>query len=123
MAFGQSSGPPASGKQIEYLASLLEQHDYGSFREARHRLGLTQRQASGKFTVGEASELIDRLNSGDPEATGGAGEQLLLESSITADRADARLQRHREEIVAGMPADLLADELTRRGWCCIAPAD
>ena len=61
MAFGQTSGPPASHRQIETLEGLLELADFGSFREARHRLGLTQRQANGKFTSAEASELIERL--------------------------------------------------------------
>lgn len=122
MAFGQSSGPPASNKQLEFLAALLEEHDYGTFREARHRLGLTQRQANGRFTVGEASELIDRLQSGEHEFDGVPG-RAVLESTIVADRAEQRLQRQREELIAGVPAELLADELTRRGWCCIAPAD
>ena len=61
MAFGQASGPPASAKQIAYLASLLADAGYDTFREARHPFGLTQRQAGGKFTSGEASHLIDRL--------------------------------------------------------------
>ena len=56
-----ASGPPASTKQIAYLASLLEKVGYASFREARHPFGLNQRQAGGKFTVQEASGLIDQL--------------------------------------------------------------
>ena len=60
MAFGQAAGPPASAKQIAYLESLLKQKGHDSFRDARHPLGLTQRQAGGKFTKQEASELIDR---------------------------------------------------------------
>ncbi|HQF95309.1 MAG TPA: hypothetical protein PLS46_14175 [Microthrixaceae bacterium] len=122
MAFGQSSGPPASMKQIEFLESLLQEHDYGTFREARHRLGLTQRQAQGKFSIGEASALIERLQSGDL-GEGGADGQLVLESSIVADRAEQKLQRQREELIAGVPAEMLAHELERRGWCCIAPTE
>jgi hypothetical protein len=114
-------------KQIEFLESLLEEHDYGTFREARHRLGLTQRQANGKFSVGEASELIERLQSGDagPDGGGGdgSGQQLVLESTIVADRAEQKLQRQREELIAGVPAEMLAHELERRGWCCIAPTE
>jgi len=127
MAFGQSSGPPASRKQIDYLESLLEERDYGTFREARHRLGLTQRQAQGRFSVGEASELIERLVEGDLSDGAGAGDadgaQLTIESTIVADRAELRLRREREEALAGMPADLLADELQRRGWACIPPTE
>ena len=122
MAFGQTSGPPASNKQIEYLASLLEERDLGTFREARHRLGLTQRQANGKFSVGEASELIDRLLA-DEVGGDGLGAQLSLETSIKADRAEERQRRQQEEAVAGMPAELLAYELERRGWACIAPTE
>ena len=61
MAFGQASGPPASAKQVAYLASLMKDAGYDTFREARHPFGLTQRQAGGKFTTSEASHLIDRL--------------------------------------------------------------
>jgi hypothetical protein len=65
MAFGQQSGPPASAKQLSYLLSLVQGAGFEGFRDARHPLGLTQRQAGGKFTGGEASELIDRLLAGE----------------------------------------------------------
>ena len=61
MSFGRQSGPPASAKQVKYLLSLIEKDGHTGFRDARGPLGLTQRQAGGKFTKGEASELIDRL--------------------------------------------------------------
>jgi len=121
MAFGQASGPPATKREIEELELLLEQHDYGTFREARHKLGLTQRQAGGKFTRGEVSELIERLAEAVPDA---AADAPAVEHTIVADRADRaerKLQAQREELVAAMPAQLLAAELERRGWCCIAP--
>ena len=73
MAFGQQSGPPASAKQLAYLLSLVQGAGHDGFRDARHPLGLTQRQAGGKFTSGEASELIDRLLAGefdDPDDDG-----------------------------------------------------
>ena len=121
MSFRSPSGPPASQKQLDHLAGLLADRDLGTFREARHRLGLTQRQAAGRFTVGEASELIDRLLADEGE---GVDDGLALErvaATMASDRAAVRVQQQREEIVAGLPADLLADELVRRGWCCIAP--
>jgi len=118
MAFGQASGPPATKREIEELELLLEQHDYGTFREARHKLGLTQRQAGGKFTRGEVSELIERLAEAVPDA---AADAPAVEHTIVADRAERKLQAQREELVAAMPAQLLAAELERRGWCCIAP--
>lgn len=133
MSFRSPSGPPASAKQIEYLASLLDERDLGTFREARYHLGLTQRQAAGKFTVGEASELIDRLVAGELEPIDGGDTPTSiatrndpaseLRTSIEVDRAAARQLREREELVSGLPADLLADELQRRGWCCIPPTD
>ena len=122
MAFGQASGPPASSKQVDYLASLLEERDYGTFREARHKLGLTQRQANGRFSVGEVSELIERLLEDDPDADA-PSDRPVVASSIAADRAEAKLQRQREEAIAGVPAEMLAHELERRGWCCIAPTE
>ena len=61
MSFGKQSGPPASDKQVAYLLSLLRQAGHEGFREARHPLGLTQRQAGGKFSGREASALIDQL--------------------------------------------------------------
>jgi len=108
VALGQA-GPPASAKQISYLQALLEKAGYGGFREARRPLGLTQRQATGKFTKQEASELIDRLINGDtsPEAV----EEVKL--SIATD-AQARLLK-------GMPAQWLADELLSRGWSVKEP--
>ena len=61
MAFGQASGPPAAVQQLNRLAELLAERGFDSFKEARHPFGLTQRQAAGKFSSGEASELIERL--------------------------------------------------------------
>ncbi len=72
MAFGQSSGPQASAKQLQYLESLLGKAGYASFREARHPLGLTQRQAGGKFSTAEASALIDQLLASPTAASQGA---------------------------------------------------
>ena len=130
MAFGQAAGPPASAKQIAYLESLLEKAGHESFRDARHPLGLTQRQAGGKFTKQEASELIERLQDGDGDVSDhrpsiSAGQLRLLTASPPAprseDRAAERAQARRDEAVAAMPSGDLAAELTRRGWTCSPP--
>jgi hypothetical protein len=128
MAFGQAAGPPASAKQIAYLESLLKQAGHESFREARHPLGLTQRQAGGKFSKQEASELIDRLQGEGGEVTtprlSVSPGQLRLStapSTRSEDRAAERLQNRRDEAVAALPTDDLAAELTRRGWTCTPP--
>jgi hypothetical protein len=114
MAFGQQSGPPATSKQVQYLESLVLKAGHSSFRDARGPLGLTQRQAGGKFTRDEASTLIDQLLQADPdhEVIGGAQGSASMEEH----RADQQLERQRVQALQGMPADLLADELRRRGW-------
>lgn len=104
MALGQS-GPPATAKQVSYIEALLKQAGYDSLREARHPFGLTQRQSNGKFSKQEASELIDRLLNGEHERDNDREAALVKE----AGPAQADLLR-------GMPADWLADELRRRGW-------
>lgn len=102
MTFGKQSGPPASAQQVQYLLSLIQKQGHGDFREARHPLGLTQRQAGGKFTIGEASALIDALVNG--------------ESSETPVAPSIRLDDERVEIVRGLPAEVMAADLDRRGW-------
>lgn len=107
MALGQS-GPPATPKQIAYLQALLEKAGYASFREARRAYSLTQRQAGGKFTRQEASALIDRIVNGEPDVD----RETVLHEQATPAQAD---------ILRGMPAQWLADELVRRGWTVTEP--
>jgi hypothetical protein len=61
MAFGQSSGPPASQSQMRELTELLQAAGHSDFRDARGPMGFTQRQANGKFTRDEADEFIAAL--------------------------------------------------------------
>ena len=120
MSFGQTA-PPATAKQVQYLLSLVEKAGHLSFRDARGPLGLTQRQASGKFSRNEASALIDRLlgessddaDDADGAPLAGAGEQISAADRLASERAD---------ILRGMPAGLLATELERRGWQVTPPA-
>ena len=118
-----ASGPPASVKQVAYLASLLEKAGYASFREARHPFGLTQRQAGGKFTVQEASGLIDQLLNTDvsPDAPPAAGDRSLATDAAT-DAANEKVRATQATMLRGVPADLLSDELLRRGWSVRAPS-
>jgi hypothetical protein len=118
MAFGQQSGPPATSKQVQYLESLVLKAGHSSFRDARGPLGLTQRQAGGKFTRDEASTLIDQLLQSDPdhEVIGGRSGPSMEEH-----RAEQQLESQRIQAIQGMPADLLADELRRRGWSVAEP--
>lgn len=122
MAFGQQSGPPASQKQVAFLKSLLAVAGHDDFRTARHEFGLTQRQAGGKFTVQEASDLIDRLQGmeepSEPPAVLGRSTEVSERATARAD--DLRLTQ--ATVLRGMPADLLAIELERRNWVVIPPA-
>jgi hypothetical protein len=112
MALGkQPSGPPASNKQVAYLQALLRAAGYADFREARHPLGLTQRQAGGKFTSREASALIDRL-------VGGSSEHEE-EPEASAARPPPEPDEHTG--LAGVPDAVLALELRRRGWAVHPP--
>lgn len=126
MAFGQAVGPPASPKRVAELAAALEARGFDTFREARHRIGLTQRQAAGKFTNAEVDELLARLEAEDDDGEPVAPSKVVSSSTSTTATAPidagARRQRARdEELVVRLDADLLATELVNRGWCCIPP--
>ena len=119
MSFGQTA-PPATTKQVQYLLSLVLKAGHTGFRDARGPLGLTQRQASGKFSRNEASALIDRLLAAeDGDERGGESNLAGVGEQVSA--AD-RLEAERASIIAGMPAGLLAGELERRGWQVTPPA-
>lgn len=123
MSFGQQSGPPASAKQVKYLLSLVEKAGHTSFRDARGPLGLTQRQAGGKFTRGEASALIDRMLA-DPEGIGDGAEDgtnIAAGLSGSALSARERLENEQAALLRGVPAGIIAGELERRGWTVSEP--
>lgn len=127
MAFGSSSsssrsasaGPPASPKQVAYLLALVQKAGYDGFKDARRPLELTQRQSNGRFTSKEASALIDRLLSGEVEED--TPERAEERRADALARADARQREERLSVLRGMPAELLAEELERRGWSATAP--
>jgi hypothetical protein len=118
MSFAQQSGPPASQKQLDYLLSLLEAEGY-DFATARHRYGFTQRQARGKFSIGEAKDTIDRLVAQAEECDPGA--EIVFDDP-KAIKAQQRIDIERSALLRGIPAEVLADELQRRGWAVIPPA-
>lgn len=118
MSFGRQSGPPASAKQVDYLRALVEKAGHTGFREARGPLGLTQRQAAGRFTRGEASALIDRLLNGDAAGDGHAAGAADVPDP---DSAAERLEAEQAALLRGVPAGLLAAELERRGWTVTSP--
>jgi hypothetical protein len=111
MAFGQTSGPPATGKQVHRLEELLQAAGHVDFRDARGPLGLTQRQAAGRFTRDEADALIERL---ETEAEGADAP-----SAGPAAPAVPVVKENRQ--LRGVPDDVLAAELQRRGWIVMEP--
>ncbi|MDQ6696229.1 MAG: hypothetical protein M3Z46_02060 [Actinomycetota bacterium] len=131
MAFGQQSGPPASTQQIRKLSALLEQAGYGSFREARHPLGLTQRQAGGKFTAAEAETYIDQLEDDEHDSPVEPAETVELRAdrtltpsrSVPSSIATERREARQAESIREVPAPILARELEGRGWILIPPDD
>ena len=78
-------------------------------------LGLTQRQAGGKFTPSEAEELIDKL------AVAADNGDALQPDPTPVKKAAVQLDSRRAQLLAGIPTEQLADELVRRGWAVISP--
>ena len=108
MAFGQQPGPPASASQLRELLALVQGAGHATFREARGPLGFTQRQATGKFTREEATELIDRLQVAE---FGGAAADVMPGVRLSA----------AEQLLRRLPAEGLVAELERRGWTVAKP--
>jgi hypothetical protein len=112
MAFGQQSGPPATARQVSELLALVQLAGHTDFRDARGALGLTQRQAAGKFTRDEADALLETL-------------QQLTEQDATDIRVERPAPPTRDAKQAarlrGISSDVLAGELQRRGWIVLEP--
>jgi hypothetical protein len=141
MAFGQQSGPPATARQVQQLTTLLSEAGHSDFRDARGPLGLTQRQAAGKFTRDEATELIERLeaeaeagDAADPAdglrsigtSTGaaGAGDRGARRASPPTRAVGSRVAGAGAGAGGGVsirtvPSAVLAAELQRRGWIVV----
>lgn len=122
MSLGSSNdGPPASAKQMDYLAALLRKAGYDDYRQARGPLGLTQRQGRGKFSRREASALIDQLVGDDD----GGGVQPTLDTagpaSTAAPSVQARSRSRDGEPLTAFSDVALAAELERRGWTVTPP--
>lgn len=112
MAFGQSSGPPASARDVDRLLLLLHEAGHTDFRDARGPMGFTQRQAAGKFTQDEVIAFIDALEAEQhaAETAGDAPPRPQPERLTAAQRSIRKLS----------DADLAA-ELQRRGWVVMEP--
>jgi hypothetical protein len=111
MAFGQTAGPPATGKQVHRMEELLQAAGHVDFRDARGPLGLTQRQAAGHFTRDEADALIERLEMEADGADAPSAEPPVPRGPAVNENRQLR----------GVPDDVLAAELQRRGWIVMEP--
>ena len=139
MAFGQPSGPPATARQLRELNTLVEAAGHTGFKDARGPLGLNQRQAGGRFTQDEATELIARLEAeAEVEAEASAASDPTPKSPapdrpgaaptaarntaapVAAPPAASRRQSLARQLEQ-VPEDLLVDELRRRGWTVTSP--
>jgi hypothetical protein len=118
MAFGQQSGPPATGRQVQELLGLLHDAGHVDFRDARGPMGFTQRQAAGKFTRDEADAFIEQLQEADSAESAAAEgtEPLVRDARPAAVRLTAA-----ELALRKVPAEQLAAELQRRGWVVMEP--
>lgn len=120
MAFGQSSGPPATARQIRELLDLLEAAGHTDFRDARGPLGFTQRQAGGKFTRDEADAFITQLEQENEQSEAPEGTRPPpVTPSVTA-RPKATASA-REQQLRNVSSEALAAELQRRGWVVMEP--
>ena len=132
MAFGQSSGPPATSRQLKALLALLRDAGHADFRDARGPMGFTQRQASGRFTSDEADAFIRQL---EDEADPGAGDGADPGVNHRQEDADAGASgvqprpkpggpvkpNAEERAVRRLSDGTLAAELQRRGWIVMEP--
>lgn len=138
MAFGQSSGPPATGRQLRELLELLEEAGHSDYRDARGPMGFTQRQAAGKFTGPEADEFIEQLQTeihgnepppGSRPAAHAPSDESDTQEPNTGHRRTAKIPAtdatgDGADVVGGLgdvPVEALAAELQRRGWIVIEP--
>jgi hypothetical protein len=115
MAFGQQSGPPATAREVGELLALVQRCGHADFRDARGALGLTQRQAAGKFTRDEAAALIESLQ--EVADQDGAVAPALRVAPTREEKQDATQAAR----LRGIRSEVLAGELQRRGWIVMEP--
>jgi len=108
---------------MRQLMDLVQAAGHTDLRDARGPLGLTQRQAGGRFTREEADELIARLEA-EAEAEAEGDPDDAPHRGLSPDASTARYDRReakRRELLADLPAEALAAELQRRGWVVLEP--
>ncbi len=119
MAFGQSAGPAASGRQVRELLELLSNAGHADFRDARGPMGFNQRQAGGRFTADEAAQFIDQLQTAEHEAEQ-APAPAPTKATVTASSGVEPLPDAERALRAASTKSLVL-ELRRRGWTVTRP--
>ena len=114
MAFGQSTGPTATRRQVDQLLDLIREAGHADFRDARGPLGFTQRQAAGKFTRDEAEAFIAELEAA-------AHEGAEVDVTVAADAVAPPKLSAKAKALQATPVAELAAELQRRGWIVVEP--
>lgn len=112
MSFNKPSGPPASAQQMRRLEELVRAAGHEDFRDARGPLGLSQRQAAGRFTRDEADAFIERLEAEEHGQDTPASENRTSSQPRLSDA---------ERRARDLPDSILAAELQRRGWIVVEP--
>jgi hypothetical protein len=122
MAFGQSTGPSASGRQVKDLLELLNNAGHADFRDARGPMGFTQRQAGGKFTADEAAEFIDQLQTAEYEASmSTADAKTTATPGAEPKPAASEPLSESERVLRTASTKSLVLEVRRRGWTVTKP--
>jgi hypothetical protein len=116
MAFGQSSGPPATARQVSELLELLQAAGHSDFRDARGPMGFSQRQAGGKFTRDEADAFIEQL-----QDDAHAAETGVVPAGSAATPVEPERLTKAEQTARSLSDEVLAAELQRRGWIVLEP--
>lgn len=121
MAFGQSSGTPASHSQMRELTELLEAAGHSGFKDARGPMGFTQRQASGKFTRDEADEFIAALQQTAHESADPGSAPEPAASAPKPSRPKPAERTRATSSLQSFSDEQLAAELQSRGWVVMEP--
>ncbi|MDG1367766.1 MAG: hypothetical protein P8P85_11970 [Acidimicrobiales bacterium] len=121
MAFGQSAGPAATGRQVKELLELLGNLGHADFRDARGPMGFNQRQAGGRFTADEAAELIDQLQAAEHAAAQGEPVAPAEEEPDPEPQKPVSELTDHEKAIRTAPTKWLVLEVRRRGWTVTKP--
>lgn len=114
---------------MQELLELLRRAGHADLRDARGPLGLTQRQAGGRFTRDEAAAFIERLQGEEEQAATDEGppapaapvDRRARPRTPGNARGRPGMLSAAEQALRRVPSEQLAAELERRGWIVSDP--